>query len=73
MVLQSYALYPGGNKVRIWRGRRDYVGKVRHGDITPEAGHAESVKATREMKKAKPSEGGQRVHFCARSPGISGL
>jgi multiple sugar transport system substrate-binding protein len=48
-----WGAYPGGNSVRIWRAQRDIVAKVMRGEITPEAGHAESVKTTREMMKAK--------------------
>lgn len=48
-----WGAYPDGNTVRIWRAQRDIVGKVMRGDVTPEAGHAEIVKTTREMMKAK--------------------
>jgi multiple sugar transport system substrate-binding protein len=48
-----WGAYPDGNTVRIWRAQRDIVGKVMRGDVTAEAGHAELVKATREMMKSK--------------------
>lgn len=47
-----WGAYPGGNTVRIWRAQRDIVGKVMRGEVTPEQGHAEIVKATREMMKS---------------------
>jgi ABC-type sugar transport system ATPase subunit len=48
-----WGAYPGGNTVRIWRAQRDIIGKVMRGEITPDAGHAESVKTTRQMMKSK--------------------
>lgn len=48
-----WGAYPDGNTVRIWRAQRDIVGKVMRGEVTAEAGHAEIVKTTREMMKAK--------------------
>lgn len=47
-----WGAYPDGNTVRIWRAQRDIIGKVMRGDVTPEAGLAEIVKATREMMKS---------------------
>lgn len=47
-----WGAYPDGNTVRIWRAQRDIIGKVMRGDVTPDAGLAEIVKATREMMKS---------------------
>jgi multiple sugar transport system substrate-binding protein len=46
-----WGAYPGGNTVRIWRAQRDIVGKVMRGETSPEQGHVEIVKATRDMLK----------------------
>jgi multiple sugar transport system substrate-binding protein len=46
-----WGAYAGGNTVRIWRAQRDIIGQVMRGEKTPEQGHADVVKATRDMLK----------------------
>lgn len=41
-----WAGYPGGDNVRIWRTQRDIIGTVMRGEVTPEDGLAQLVKAT---------------------------